>query len=390
MAETKTMTLNMGPHHPATHGVLRLVLELDGETVVKVTPHIGHLHRGIEKIAESMNYQQIIPLTDRLDYTAASLNNLGYCTTVEKLLGIEVPKRAQYLRVILGEFARIMGHHLWLGSHALDIGAMTVVFYTFRDREMIMNVNEEISGYRLTPSFLRIGGVARDATPEFITLVREFVKWFPRALEGYHTLLTDNIIWRKRTMGIGTIPAAEAVNYGLTGPSLRGSGVAYDVRKALPYSSYDDFDFEIPIGTNCDVYDRYLVRMEEFTQSLRIIDQAIENLPPGPVAADNPWISNPDTDSVTRDISALIRRFKIQCEGPRVPAGEVYHCIEGSKGELGFYLVGDGTARPYRLKVRSPCFILTSALPRLIVGHMIADVIAIIGSIDIVLGEIDR
>ncbi len=390
MTEAKTMTLNMGPHHPATHGVLRLVLELDGETIIKATPHVGQLHRGIEKIAESMNFQQVIPLTDRLDYTAASLNNLGYCMTVEKLLGIEVPKRAQYIRVIMSELARIMGHHLWIGSHALDLGAMTLIFYTFRDREMIMNINEELSGYRLTPSFLRIGGVAKDITLDFVKSVRDFVKWFPKAVEGYNTLLTDNIIWRKRTMGIGSISAEEAVNYGMTGPSLRGSGVSYDIRKALPYCSYDDFDFQIPVGENGDVYDRYLVRMEEFTQSLRIIDQAIENLPEGPIKADNPWVSNPESDEVTEDISSLIRRFKIQSEGPKSPIGEVYHSVEGSKGELGFYLVGDGTAQPYRMKIRSPCFILTSALPRLLKGHMIADAISIIGSIDIVLGEIDR
>ena len=390
MAETKTMTLNMGPHHPATHGVLRLVLELEGETIIKATPHVGQLHRGIEKIAESMNFQQVIPLTDRLDYTAASLNNLGYCMTVEKLLGIEVPKRAQYIRVIMSELARIMGHHLWIGSHALDIGAMTLIFYTFRDREMIMNINEELSGYRLTPSFLRIGGVAKDITPDFVKSVREFVKWFPKAVEGYNTLLTNNIIWRKRTMGVGTISGQEAVNYGFTGPSLRGSGVSYDIRKALPYCSYDDFDFKIPVGENGDVYDRYLVRMEEFMQSLQIIDQAIENIPEGQINVDHPLISNPETDEVTEDISALIRRFKIQCEGPKAPSGEVYHSVEGSKGELGFYLVGDGTAQPYRMKIRSPCFILTSALPRLLEGHMIADAISIIGSIDIVLGEIDR
>jgi NADH-quinone oxidoreductase subunit D len=390
MTEAKTMTLNMGPHHPATHGVLRLVLELDGETIIKATPHVGQLHRGIEKIAESMNFQQVIPLTDRLDYTAASLNNLGYCMTVEKLLGIEVPKRSQYIRVIMSELARIMGHHLWIGSHALDIGAMTLIFYTFRDREMIMNINEELSGYRLTPSFLRIGGVAKDITPDFVKSVREFVKWFPKAVQGYNTLLTDNIIWRKRTMDIGSISAEEAVNYGFTGPSLRGSGVSYDIRKALPYCSYDDFDFQIPVGENGDVYDRYLVRMEEFNQSLRIIDQAIENLPEGPIKVDNPWVSNPETDEVTEDISSLIRRFKIQSEGPKSPVGEVYHSVEGSKGELGFYIVGDGTAQPYRMKIRSPCFILTSALPRLLEGHMIADAISIIGSIDIVLGEIDR
>ncbi len=390
MAEGKLLTINMGPHHPATHGVLRLVLELDGETIVKVTPHIGHLHRGIEKIAESMNYQQVIPLTDRFDYTAATLCNMGYCTAAEKLLGIEVPKRAQYIRVIMGELARIMGHHLWIGSHALDIGAMTVVFYTFRDREMIMNMTEEVSGYRLTPSYLRVGGVAKDITPNFIKYLREFIKWFPTAVDGYNTLLTDNIIWRKRTMGIGKISAEEAVNYGLTGPSLRGSGVAYDVRKAMPYSSYGDFDFKVPVGDNGDVYDRYLVRMEEFTQSLNIIEQALENLPEGPVNVDNPLIANPDLADVEKDISALIRRFKIQCQGPEVPEGEIYHAVEGSKGELGFYLVGDGTENPYRMKVRSPCFILVSALEKMMKGHMLADAISVIGSIDIVLGEIDR
>ncbi|MCK5680522.1 NADH dehydrogenase (quinone) subunit D [bacterium] len=390
MADGKILTINMGPHHPATHGVLRLVLELDGETIVKVTPHIGHLHRGIEKIAENMNYQQVIPLTDRFDYTAASLNNLGYCTAVEKLLGIDVPKRAQYIRVIMCELARIMGHHLWIGSHALDIGAMTVVFYTFRDREMIMNLTEEVSGYRLTPSYLRVGGLAHDITPKFIEDLRAFIKWFPTAVDGYNTLLTDNIIWRKRTMGIGTISAEDAVNYGFTGPSLRGSGVPYDLRKAKPYGSYEDFDFQVPVGDNGDVYDRYLVRMEEFTQSLNIIEQALENLPEGPVNVDNPLIANPQLDDVQEDISALIRRFKIQCQGPVVPEGEVYHAVEGSKGELGFYLVGDGTENPYRMKVRSPCFILVSALEKMMLGHMIADAISVIGSIDIVLGEIDR
>jgi len=390
MAEGKILTINMGPHHPATHGVLRLVLELDGETIVKVTPYIGHLHRGIEKIAENMNYQQAIPLTDRLDYTAATLCNVGYCTAVEKLLGIEVPKRAQYIRVIMGELARIMGHHLWIGSHALDIGAMTVVFYTFRDREMIMNLTEEVSGYRLTPSYLRIGGIAKDITPKFIEDLRAFIKWFPTALEGYNTLLTDNIIWRKRTMGIGKISAEDAINYGLTGPSLRGSGIPYDIRKAMPYGCYEDFDFKVPVGDNGDVYDRYLVRMEEFTQSLNIIEQALENLPEGPVNVDNPLISNPDLGSVQEDISALIRRFKIQCQGPQVPEGEIYHAVEGSKGELGFYLVGDGSENPYRMKVRSPCFILVSALEKMMLGHMLADAISVIGSIDIVLGEIDR
>ncbi|NOY68050.1 MAG: NADH dehydrogenase (quinone) subunit D [Deltaproteobacteria bacterium] len=390
MAEGKTITLNMGPHHPATHGVLRVEVELDGEIIVKATPYIGYLHRGIEKLAESKNYQQAIPLSDRLDYASASANNMGYCTAVEKLMGIEVPKRAQYLRVIMAELARIMGHHLWIGTHALDIGAMTVIFYAFRDREMIMDINEEIAGYRLTPTFFRIGGVAADTTPDFIKKVREFVKWFPKALQGYHTLLTENKIWTTRTMGIGPISAKDAINAGLTGPSLRGSGVAYDIRKAFPYSSYDDFDFKIPVGEKGDVYDRYLVRMEEFAQSIKIIDQAIENLPEGPVAIDSPWITNPDLVSVQTDISELARRFVLHTKGPVGPDKEVYHAVEGAKGELGFYLVGDGTEHPFRMKVRSPCFYLASALPRLLVGHMIADAIAIIGSIDVVLGEIDR
>jgi NADH-quinone oxidoreductase subunit D len=255
---------------------------------------------------------------------------------------------------------------------------------------MIMNMVEEVSGYRLTPSYMRVGGLAHDITPEFVKCLREFIKWFPTAVAGYNTLLTDNIIWRKRTMDIGIITAEEAINYGLTGPSLRGSGVPYDLRKAKPYGSYDDFDFKVPVGEKGDVYDRYLVRMEEFTQSLNIIEQALENLPEGPVNVDNPLISNPDLGSVQEDISALIRRFKIQCQGPQVPEGEIYHAVEGSKGELGFYLVGDGTENPYRMKVRSPCFILVSALEKLMLGHMIADAIAVIGSIDIVLGEIDR
>ena len=390
MTERKTVTLNMGPHHPATHGVLRVILELEGETIVDATPVIGYLHRGIEKICESRNYQQIIPLTDRLDYASASANNIGYCLAVEKLMGIEVPKRAQYLRVIMAELARIMGHHLWLGTHALDIGAMTVIFYAFRDREMIMDINEEISGYRLTPSFIRIGGVAQDATDEFIKKVRDFVKWFPKGLEGYHTLLTENKIWTTRTMNIGKISAEEAVNYGLTGPSLRGSGVAYDVRKAFPYSSYEDFHFQVPIGQNGDIYDRYLVRMEEFKQSINIVGQAIENLPAGPVQTDNPWIANPSLPEVQNDISALIRRFVIHARGTSAPSGEVYAAVEGAKGELGFYLVGNGSEHPYRLKIRSTCFYLASALPRLLVGHMVADAIAIIGSLDVVLGEIDR
>ncbi|MCF8107349.1 MAG: NADH dehydrogenase (quinone) subunit D [Desulfohalobiaceae bacterium] len=388
--ENKTIILNMGPHHPATHGVLRLELEIEGETIKRAKPHVGYLHRGLEKLAEERNLLQVIPLTDRLDYSAASVNNLGYCLTAEKLLEVETPKRAQYIRVIMAELSRIMGHQLWLGTHALDIGAMTPIFYAFADREMAMDITEEVSGYRLTPSYLRIGGVAKDVTPTFVTKVRDFVRKMKPAVEGYNTLLTENPIWTRRTKNVGVITAEDALNYGLTGPSLRGSGVAYDVRKAVPYGSYGDFDFQIPVGEVGDAYDRYLVRMEEFTQSLRIIEQAVENLPSGPVKTDNPWVAIPDMEEVKKDVGSLMHRFKLVSPGPSIPRGECYHAVEGAKGELGFYLVGDGGSRPYRLKMRSPCYYLVGALPKLIQGHMIADVITLIGSIDIVLGEVDR
>lgn len=388
--ENRTMILNMGPHHPATHGVLRLELELDGETILQAKPHLGYLHRGIEKLAEERNLLQIIPLTDRLDYASASVNNLGFCLTAEKLMGVDVPPRARYIRVIMAELSRIMGHQLWLGTHALDIGAMTPIFYAFADRELAMEITEEVSGYRLTPSYLRIGGVARDVTSDFVTKIRDFVRKMDTAVQGYNTLLTDNPIWTKRTRNIGVISAEKALNLGMTGPSLRGSGVAYDVRKAEPYSSYEDFAFKIPVGENGDAYDRYLVRMEEFRQSLRIIDQAIENLPGGPVKTDNPWVANPDLDAVHNEVSSLIHRFKLVHPGPKLPRGELYQAVEGAKGELGFYLVGDNDSRPYRLKMRSPCYYLVGALPALVQQHMIADVITLIGSIDIVLGEVDR
>ena len=384
------LILNMGPHHPATHGVLRLELAIDGETIITTKPHVGYLHRGLEKLAEERNLLQIIPLTDRLDYAAASVNNLGFCLTAEKLLGVETPKRAQYIRVIMAELSRIMGHQLWLGTHALDIGAMTPIFYAFADREMAMNITEEVSGYRLTPSYLRIGGVARDVTATFAGKVKDFVRTMKKAVEGYNTLLSSNPIWTRRTKNIGVIAADRALNLGMTGPSLRASGVPYDVRKAIPYSSYDDFDFQIPVGEIGDAYDRYLVRMEEFTQSLKIIEQAVDNLPSGPVQTDNPWVAGPDLETVKQDVGSLMHRFKLVHPGPLIPDGECYHAVEGAKGELGFYLVGNDAARPYRLKMRSPCYYLVGALPELIQGHMVADVITLIGSIDIVLGEVDR
>ncbi len=389
MAAERTWKLHFGPHHPSTHGVLRIDLELEGEKVIKATPIIGQLHRGIEKIAEDFTFHQVIPLTDRLDYTAASLNNLGYVLAVEKLLGIEVPKRAQYLRVIISELSRIMGHHLWIGSAALDLGAMTVVFYAFADREVIMECIEEASGGRLTPTYMRIGGVAKDVTDKFVERVKYFVDMFPAKIDGYETLLTDNIIWRQRNENLAVISYEDAINLGLTGAVGRASGVNYDVRKAFPYSSYEDFDFAVPVGTRGDAFDRYMCRIEEMRQSVKIIKQAIENLPDGPVMADIPYL-NPPQEKVRTDIDALIRRFKFVLSGFKAPKGEVYQSVEGSKGELGFYIYSDGGEKPYRVKIKSPCYIHVSALPDMIEGYMISDIITAIGGLDIVLGEIDR
>ena len=391
MAESRYMTINMGPQHPATHGVLRLLLELDGEIIVKAEPHLGYLHRGIEKLSESMTYPQALTLTDRLDYTSALSNNLAYCLAVEKLLDIKIPKRAQYLRVLMAELQRIAAHLLWVATHALDLGAMTLLFYAFRERETILEILELATGARLTPSFIRIGGLASDIPATFLPRVKAFVEDFPRRVDDYETLLTENIIWKKRTTNIAPMSAEECIQYGVTGPVLRASGVSYDVRKAYPYSSYEDFDFEIPLGSHGDVYDRYLVRMKEMRQSNRIVRQAAEKLPDGPFAAvDAPLVVPPAKEEVGRDIAALIRHFKIMQEGFRPPCGEVYASIESSKGELGFYLISDGTNKPFRMRIRPPSFINLAALPKMIEGQMVADVVAAIGSIDIVLGEIDR
>lgn len=384
------MTINMGPQHPATHGVLRVVLELDGEVIVKATPHIGHLHRGIEKLAESRTYHQSIPFTDRLDYTNAMGNNLAYVLAVEKLLGIEVPKRAQYLRVMMAELQRIAAHLIWLGTHVLDIGATTPIFYTFREREDILRIFEEVAGGRLTPTYLRIGGVAKDLPEGIDEAIRSFTKMFPDRVKEYETLLTQNVIWMKRTKEVGVISKEDAISWGVTGPTLRGSGVKYDVRKAFPYSSYEEFDFEIPIGSVGDVYDRYVVRLREMEWSNSIVRQAMERLPDGPILAEDPRVVLPSKERVLQDIDALIRHFKIVSEGFRPPKGEVYASVEASKGELGFYIVSDGSNKPYRFRIRTPSFANLSALPKMIEGSLIADVISTIGSIDIVLGEIDR
>lgn len=391
MAETRNMTINMGPQHPATHGVLRLLLELDGEIIVKAVPHIGYLHRGVEKLSESMTYPQALTLTDRLDYTSGLSNNLAYCLAVEKLLDLKIPKRAQYLRVMFAELQRIAAHLLWIATHALDLGAMTLLFYAFRERETILEILELVTGARLTPSFVRIGGLAADIPDTFLPRVREFAADFPARVDDYETLLTENIIWKKRTQDIGVLSGEECINYGVTGPVLRASGVNYDVRKAYPYSSYEDFDFEIPLGRKGDVYDRYLVRLKEMRQSLRIVEQTVAKLPEGPVAADDaPQIVPPAKEKVGSDIAALIRHFKIASEGFRPPVGEAYASVESSKGELGFYFVSDGSNKPFRMKIRPPSFINLAALPEMIEGQMVADVVAAVGSIDIVLGEIDR
>ncbi len=388
--DKKYMTINMGPQHPATHGVLRILLELDGEIIVKATPFIGYLHRGVEKLAEARTYHQALTLTDRLDYTNGLSNNLAYCLACENLCGIEVPKRGRYLRVILAELQRIAAHLIWIGTHALDIGAMTLLFYAFRERETILEIIERVTGARLTPSFIRIGGLAQDVPSEFPGLVRAFVEDFPRRVDEYETLLTENIIWRKRTKNIAPLSKEDALSYGVTGPVLRASGVYYDVRKAYPYSSYEDFDFEVPMGETGDVFDRYDVRVREMRQSNRIIGQAIERLPDGPVNADAPGIVPPAKEDVEHDMAALIRHFKLMEEGFRPPVGEAYGAVESPKGELGFYLVSDGTNKPARFRIRPPSFINLGAVPKMIEGQMIADVVAAIGSVDIVLGEIDR
>jgi NADH-quinone oxidoreductase subunit D len=390
MAETRFMTINMGPQHPATHGVLRIVLELDGEVIVKAIPHLGHLHRGIEKLAESKTYHQSIPFTDRLDYTNAMGNNLAYVLAVEKLLGIEVPKRAQYIRVMMAELQRIAAHLIWLGSHALDMGAMTLFFYNFREREQILRMFEEVAGGRLTPTYLRIGGLSKDLPNGIEEKIKSFVQVFPDRVKEYETLLTKNIIWLKRTKGIGILSKENAINWGVTGPTLRGSGVNYDVRKAFPYSSYEQFDFDIPIGSVGDVYDRYIVRLREMEWSNGIVEQVLERLPKGPIIANDPRITLPPKDDVTKDIASLIRQFKIVSEGFKPPVGEVYASVEASKGELGFYIVSDGSNHPFRFRIRTPSFANLSALPIMIEGGLIADVIAAIGSLDIVLGEVDR
>ncbi len=387
-----TMTINMGPQHPSTHGVLRLILTIEGETVIKAVPDIGFLHTGIEKTAEAKTYHQALVLTDRMDYLAPLNNNHGYSLAVEKLLGIEdeINDKIKYVRVLLAELQRIASHLVWLGTHALDLGAMSVFLYCFREREMILDVFELVSGVRLMTSYICPGGLQADLPPGFDAKVREFTSIFPERLQEYHDLLTNNQLWVERTKGVATLSAQDAIAYGASGPVLRGSGVVWDIRKAFPYSGYEQFDFDIPVGANGDVYDRYLVRMLEMQQSLNIVNQALEGMPSGSYRVDNPKIVPPPRWQITGSMEALIHHFKLYTEGYRPPAGEVFLRTESPKGELGFYIVSDGSAKPYRMHVRGASFANLEVLPLMIEGKFISDVVAAIGSIDIVLGEVDR
>ncbi len=384
------MTINMGPQHPSTHGVLRLLLELDGEVVVKCTPHIGYLHTGMEKIAESKRYQQVVPITDRMDYLAPLSNNLAYVLAVEKLLGIDVPPRAKVIRVMLTELTRIGSHLVWLGTHAIDIGAMSVFLYAFREREQILDMYEQVAGARMMSSYFRVGGLFADLPEGFEKTVRSFLTGFPDRLAEYEALLTANPIWIQRTKGIGVIKADDAVDLGLSGPGLRACGVPWDIRKSNPYSGYEMYSFEISRGTHGDVYDRYLCRIFEMRQSVGIVRQALERLPDGPIAIQDPKLTPPPKPMVKKSMEALIHHFLLWSEGFRVPEGEVYQSIESPRGEYGVYLVSDGSNKPYRVHFRTPSFVNLQSLPRMVEGRLVADVVAIIGSIDIVLGEVDR
>jgi NADH-quinone oxidoreductase subunit D len=384
------MTISMGPQHPSTHGVLRLELVLDGEMVVKTTPDIGYLHTGMEKLFEYKKYQQGIVITDRMDYLNPLGNNLAYVMAAEKLLGLEIPERGKVIRVMMCELQRIASHMVWLGTHALDIGAMTVFFYCFREREKILNLIEAASGGRLTPSYFRIGGLMMDLPAGFERRVKQFLDGFPHALGEWHTLLTGNRIFQKRTQGVGYISAEDAIDWGLSGPCLRGSGVDLDIRRANPYTGYETYDFEVPVEQDCDVWARYMVRMREMTESHKIVQQALGRLKPGPFKADAPKVVLPEREAMKRHMDALIHHFLIVAEGFDVPKGEVYHAIEASKGELGVYMKSNGGPKPDRVHFRGPSFVNLSALPQMAEGEMVADVVAIIGSLDIVLGEIDR
>jgi NADH-quinone oxidoreductase subunit D len=384
------MLINIGPQHPATHGVLRLVLELDGETVIRCTPHIGYLHSSFEKLGEYRDWNQIVPLTDRMDYLAPLIYNCAYAMAVEKMMGVEVTERCKVVRVILMEMDRIFSHLLWLGTTAIDLGAFTVFLYTFQERERIYNLHEAYTGARITTSATRIGGMMADLPPGWIEMLVRFIREFPRTLDEVETLLTNNSIWIGRTQDVGVISAEDAVNFGLSGANLRASGVPYDIRKDRPYYDYETYEFDVPIGEHGDIYERYLCRMEEMRQSLRLLEQAIARLPGGAINVDDPRVILPTKTAAMNDMESMIHHFKIVMEGVRAPVGESWFSVESSKGELGMYVVSDGGAKPVRWRVRGPSFVNIAALPHMIEGALLSDVIAVNASLDIVLGEIDR
>jgi NADH-quinone oxidoreductase subunit D len=389
-AKDQHMVINMGPQHPATHGVLRLVLEIDGEIIVRLYPEVGYLHTGIEKTCEAKFYQQVVPLTDRINYLDPLSNNLCYCLAVEKLLGLEAPEKAKWLRVLLVELSRLNSHLIWLGTHAMDIGALTVFLYTFREREDILRLFEAVAGQRMMTSYFRIGGLSMEPPLDFLDRVQAFINTFPEKIDEYANLLTGNPIFRNRLMGVGYLSAADAIALGVTGPPMRASGVDFDLRRDMPYSGYEKFKFDVPISTGGDCWARYEVRLLEMRESVKIIQQALDGMPEGPVKADAPKIVLPDREKMKTQMEALIHHFKIVTEGFEVPAGEVYQGIEAGHGQTGYYVVSDGTAKPHRVHMRYPSFATLQALETMCQGRMLADVVAIIGSIDIVLGEIDR
>ena len=388
--QDRTMILNMGPQHPSTHGVLRVLLEIDGETVVRLMPDIGFLHTGIEKTCEAKFYQQVVPLTDRIDYLCPMTNNLCYVLAVEKLLGLEIPPKAQWMRVLMNELTRINSHLVWLGTHAMDIGALTVFLYCFREREEVLRMFEMVSGQRMMTSYFRVGGVALEPPLGFFDRVRDFAGYFPERIDQYENLLTGNPIWMMRTKGVAVMSAEDALGLGATGPTLRGSGVDIDLRRDMPYSSYEKFQFKVPVSQVGDVFARYMCRVQELRESIGIVRQALDGMPEGPIKADAPGIVLPDREKMKTQMESLIYHFKIITEGFAVPAGEVYQAVESPRGEMGYYIVSDGTAKPYRVHMRSACLANLQTLPTMCEGRLLADVVAAIGSIDIVLGEIDR
>jgi NADH-quinone oxidoreductase subunit D len=388
--QDRTVVLNMGPQHPSTHGVLRLVLEIDGETIVRLRPEIGYLHTGIEKTCEAKFYQQVVPLTDRIDYLCPMTNNLTYCLAVEKLLGLEIPPKAQWMRVLMNEMTRINSHLVWLGTHAMDLGAMTVFLYCFREREDVLRFFEMVSGQRMMTSYFRIGGLALEPPLGFFEKIKKFADRFPGNVDEYEGLLTGNPIFLMRTKGVGQLSAGDAIALGACGPTLRGSGVDIDLRRDAPYTGYENFKFKVPVQTEGDVFARYVCRVQELRESIGIVQQALAGMPEGAVKADAPTVVLPDREKMKTQMEALIYHFKIITEGFTVPPGEVYQAVESPRGEMGYYVVSDGTAKPYRVHMRGPSYANLQTLAKMCEGHLIADVVAVVGSIDVVLGDIDR